>query len=58
MSLKLLVDPLTECQPHVSERARQLTFRDTILVYLEVAGAGLFPDQWVYVEEPALAWFQ
>jgi protoporphyrinogen oxidase len=38
----------------VEEHARQLQFRNTILVYLQVEGSGLFPDQWIYVHAPEL----
>ena len=33
----------------IVEKAKALTFRNTILVYLEVAGDTPFPDQWIYV---------
>jgi len=45
------LDPPTD----VRACARRLRFRNTILVYLEIAGTGLFPDQWIYVHDPALA---
>jgi protoporphyrinogen oxidase len=33
---------------------RRLRFRNTILVYLEIEGTGMFPDQWIYVHSPDL----
>jgi protoporphyrinogen oxidase len=33
----------------VLEKAKQLKFRNTILVYLKVEGKNPFPDQWIYV---------
>jgi len=31
-----------------------LGFRNTILVYLEIEGSDLFPDQWIYIHSPDL----
>ena len=33
----------------VFEAAKSLTFRNTILVYLKIAGPNPFPDQWLYI---------
>lgn len=41
--------------PEIEACLEKLRYRNTVLVYLEVAGAGLFPDQWVYVHSPELA---
>ena len=38
----------------VLENARQLRFRNTILVYLQIDGGSPFPDQWIYVHSPDL----
>jgi protoporphyrinogen oxidase len=38
----------------VRQAAGQLTFRNTILVYLEIEGPNPFPDQWIYVHSPEL----
>ncbi|HEX5220622.1 MAG TPA: FAD-dependent oxidoreductase [Verrucomicrobiae bacterium] len=54
MPLTLLVERLPESPAHVREAARQLTFRNTILVYLEVADANVCPDQWIYIHSPEL----
>ncbi|WP_245431211.1 FAD-dependent oxidoreductase [Rhodoplanes roseus] len=53
MPITRLVETL-DPPDEVRASARRLTFRNTILVYLEVDGADLFQDQWVYVHEPAL----
>lgn len=34
--------------------ARSLKFRNTILVYLIVEGSNLFPDNWLYINEPSV----
>ena len=38
----------------VRRAAKQLKFRNTILVYLRVNGESSFPDQWIYVHSPEL----
>lgn len=35
--------------PEILELTKELKFRNTILVYLEVKGNNPFPDQWIYV---------
>lgn len=35
--------------------ARSLKFRNTILVYLIVEGSQLFPDNWLYINEPSVS---
>lgn len=40
--------------PEILAHAKQLRFRNTILVYLQVAGSNLFPDQWIYVHSSDL----
>jgi len=34
--------------------ARSLKFRNTVLVYLMVEGNALFPDNWLYINEPSV----
>lgn len=34
---------------NILEKTKELKFRNTILVYLKVAGKNPFPDQWIYV---------
>ncbi len=51
MPLTLLVKAMENVPAAVYEAASQLTFRNTILVYLEVDAAQLFDDQWLYVHD-------
>ncbi|MEB3883313.1 GtrA family protein [Lyngbya sp. CCY1209] len=51
--LTLLVEQLKNAPPKpVIEAARSLKFRNTILVYLIVEGNHLFPDNWLYINDP------
>jgi len=43
-----------EPPPQVAAATAALTYRNTILVYLHVDAADLFPDQWLYVHSPEL----
>jgi len=54
MPLSLLVKRLPEVPDKVKEQSNKLTFRNTILVYLRVDHSDLFPDQWLYIHDPAL----
>lgn len=54
MPLTLLVKALGTLPEEVTQGVNQLRFRNTILVYLRVAGENLFPDQWIYVQSPDL----
>src|SRR5438128_278327 len=54
MPLTLLVRGLGELPRPVEDAVNALRFRNTILVYLNVAGTELFPDQWLYVHSPEL----
>ena len=51
MPITQLVEKL-DAPPAIQEHARQLRFRNTILVYLRIESAALFPDQWIYVHSP------
>ena len=53
MPITALINQIGAPEP-VMASARKLTFRNTILVYLEVHGIGHFPDQWIYVHSPDL----
>ena len=53
MPLTLLVKGLDPPEP-VKEAASKLTFRNTIIVFLNVEGTSLFPDQWLYVHSSDL----
>jgi protoporphyrinogen oxidase len=54
MPLTLLVKGLHDSPSEVLSAAKQLKFRNTILVYLNVAAEDLFPDQWLYVHSSNL----
>ena len=49
MPLTHLVRGLGDAEPKVTNAVNALRFRNTIVVYLNVDGVDLFPDQWVYV---------
>lgn len=53
--LTVLVQSLQELPPpEVLQAARNLKFRNTVLVYLIVEGSQLFPDNWLYINEPTV----
>ncbi len=54
MPLTLLVRGLDNPPAGVAKAAAALKFRNTLLVYLHVDSAALFPDQWIYVHSPEL----
>ncbi len=54
MPITLLVSQLSDAPKNVLDNAAALKFRNTILVYLEINAADLFPDQWIYVHSPEL----
>lgn len=54
MPLTLLVRGLDDLPAHVQNAVDALRFRNTILVFLNVDGTELFPDQWMYVHSPDL----
>jgi protoporphyrinogen oxidase len=49
MPLTLMVQSLPEAPGPVRALAETLRFRNTIIVFLHVRGAGYFSDQWIYV---------
>ncbi len=54
MPLTALVSRLPEAPESVLEAARRLTFRNTVLVYLEVTAGDVCRDNWLYVHSPDL----
>ena len=54
MPLTLLVSRLSEAPDEVDRCADKLTFRNTILVYLEVASQNVCNDNWLYVQDSSL----
>ncbi|MBQ48596.1 MAG: UDP-galactopyranose mutase [Zetaproteobacteria bacterium] len=49
MPLTRLVKNLDKPPVAVAQSLEKLQFRNTVLVYLEVAGTQLFPDNWLYI---------
>lgn len=49
MPLTDLVLRMQDAPPAVSEAAAKLFYRNTIIVFLNIASDSLFPDQWIYV---------
>ncbi|MBI1860725.1 MAG: FAD-dependent oxidoreductase [Deltaproteobacteria bacterium] len=54
MPLTLLVKSLSGVPDSVRAAVDGLSFRNTILVYLEIDSKNLFPDNWIYVHSPEL----
>lgn len=54
MPLTHLVKRLPEVPQEVYDSANALTFRNTILVYLNVQAKDLFPDNWLYIHSKEL----
>jgi protoporphyrinogen oxidase len=54
MPLTHLVKGLEGTPSAVRQAADSLTFRNTILVYLNIEGTNLFNDQWIYVHDGKL----
>jgi protoporphyrinogen oxidase len=54
MPITQLIKGLSDVPTHVQEAADQLRFRNTILVYLRIKEADVFPDQWLYIHDPQL----
>ncbi len=50
----LLQQIIPSAPPQIIEYAKSLRFRNTILVYLIVEGSQLFPDNWLYINEPSV----
>ncbi len=54
MDMKSLLYGLRPLPTDVEESLSQLSYRNTILVYLHIDSDQLFPDQWIYVHSPEL----
>lgn len=52
MPLTVLCRSLPGLPTAVQRALEQLHYRNTLLVYLKVAHASLFPDQWLYIQTP------
>lgn len=49
MPITLLVERLNEVPDTVKSLSAQLTFRNTVMVYLRIDHPDLFPDNWLYI---------
>jgi len=54
MPITQLIKGMDGVPSQVLEAATQLTFRNTILVYLQISQSSLFEDQWLYIHDPKL----
>lgn len=54
MPLTHLVKSMDDVPSNVKEKVEELKFRNTIIVYLNIAGNDLFPDNWLYVHSSEL----
>lgn len=54
MPLTLLVERLPDVPEDVLTANRQLKFRNTVIVYLQVGADHVFPDNWIYVHSTDL----
>jgi protoporphyrinogen oxidase len=52
MPLTNMVKGLQYASALVKQASEKLYFRNTILVYVEIDNANLFPDNWIYVHSP------
>lgn len=53
--INLLLEQITSPPPQQTLKlAKSLKFRNTILVYLFIEGSQLFPDNWLYINEPSV----
>jgi protoporphyrinogen oxidase len=55
MPLDVMVRGLPDLPDDVARAAGALRYRNTLIVYLRIDRASLFPDQWLYVHSPELA---
>ncbi len=54
MPLTQLILQLPDAPGEVLKAAKELRFRNTILVYLLVDQRDVFPDNWIYIHDPSL----
>jgi protoporphyrinogen oxidase len=54
MPITQLIKGIDGVPSQVLEAAGLLTFRNTILVYLQISQSSLFEDQWLYIHDPKL----
>lgn len=54
MPLTLLISRLKDVPKNVERANKSLKFRNTIIVYLQLKGQKVFPDNWIYVHSSEL----
>lgn len=54
MPLSIMVEHLNNLSPNIYDKVKQLKYRNTILVYLNVPSENVFPDQWIYIHDKNL----
>jgi protoporphyrinogen oxidase len=54
MPITQLISGLDEVPDEVLEASKNLKFRNTILVYLQIEASNVFEDQWLYIHDPKL----
>jgi len=54
MPLTILVSRLKNVPPKVDKANKSLKFRNTLIVYLQIKGNKMFPDNWIYVHSAEL----
>jgi protoporphyrinogen oxidase len=55
MPITLLIKGLADAPERIVELSKSLRFRNTLLVYLRVDAAEMFPDQWLYIHAAELS---
>jgi protoporphyrinogen oxidase len=54
MPLTQLVKRMDGMKPSIIAKSKQLTYRNTLLVYLHIDSSDLFPDNWLYIHSNKL----
>lgn len=54
MPLTTLLQGFEDKPNHIDVAAKNLRFRNTVIVYLRIPHPNLFPDNWIYVHDPFL----
>jgi protoporphyrinogen oxidase len=54
MPITQLISGMNDVPQNVLDASKNLKFRNTILVYLQIEASNLFADQWLYIHDPKL----
>ncbi len=54
MPISIMTEHLEELPKDICTKVKQLKYRNTILVYLNVPSENVFPDQWIYIHDKRL----